>query len=141
MADRWAIPIKILAVENDSNSFARFSEGGGWYQGIRWITDEDRPAADPRRAGLPDVCRTAASSRAESDPRSSAPSAATRCASTSRNTSTSSSYEEEGVKLGGSTTISDELARLDHFADERAWKQGSSILLPRGVTVTPDGED
>lgn len=139
MSDRWRQPIKILAVEPDPNSGARFSEGGGWYQGIRWVTDED----GRQRIRDGQVCLMCVAPQPPPAPNP-VPEKCVECGYPMREYQAKHfdelEYEPEGVRLGGSTTISDELARLDYWAEERVWRPGSSILLPRGVRL-PDPED
>lgn len=137
MTDRWRKPIKILAVEPDPNSFIRWNEGAQWSQGVRWVTDEE----GRQRIRDGQVCLMCVAPQPPPAPNP-IPEQCVECGYPMREYQIKHfdelEYEPEGVKLGGSTTITDELARLDLFAEQRVWKPGSQIILPRGVADPED---
>lgn len=132
IAERWRRPIKIFAVSEDEESVVRFSEREGWHRGVRWITDEEglsrmksgqvcfhctEPQPPPAPNPPPEVCSLCGYGIRSQQQRD-------------------LDREFRGTeKIGASTSISDELARLDHLSDKKRWEKHPTlgIVVPRGT--------
>jgi hypothetical protein len=132
LVERWSRPIRIFAVTEDADSFVRFGEGEGWRRGTKWVTDKEgfqrmwdgqvcffctEPQPPPAPDPVPEKCSLCGYAMREHQ----------------RRDLEREFYGEEHV--GGSTSISEELDRLDDTAERWRHKRvgSASILVPRGV--------
>lgn len=130
---RWAKPINVLAVSEDGDSFVRFNEGEGWYRGARFVTDEE----GWQRIRDGQVCLMCMEPQAPPAPNP-IPERCSLCGYEMRK------YQREHLDLefrgeehvGPSTSLADELERLDDTADRMKWDRDpkTSLLIPRGVS-------
>ena len=132
IAERWRRPIKIFAVAEDEASVVRFSEREGWHRGVRWVTDEDGMAR--MRAGQ--VCFNCTEPQPPPAPNP-PPELCGVCGyGIRKNQQRDLDREFRGKeKIGPSTSISEELDRLDAFQEKKVWEKHPTlgIVIPRGV--------
>lgn len=131
-AERWRRPIRIHAVQEDADSFVRFGEGDGWRRGTRWVTDQE----GFQRMWEGQVCFACTEPQAPPAPHP-VPERCSLCGYEMRaNQRRDLQREFRGEEhLGGSTTMAEELDRLDDHAERERWKRDPStgILVPRGI--------
>lgn len=126
LAERWRKPITVLDVTEDGDTAVRYKDGESWYRGLRVTTDADGyhrirggrvcvQCLEPQELPFPEKCSL--------------------CQFEMRKLQRQVFEHEFGgdVKGGGSTTISDELERLDFWADEKRWQRTGvkGLLVPR----------
>jgi hypothetical protein len=124
-AERWRKPVIPVAVENDPGTVV--IDGGEARPGVNATFDEETierfrvgraclHCYEPLEEAFPEQCWL--------------------CGYGVRKHQTIDFQEQfEGKKwIGPTTSISDELERLKLDGEERRWKPGSSIILPRGVS-------
>lgn len=124
MSERWRKPVIPVAVETEAGEYSH--DGEGWRRAVNWtLKPEDYKRVEagyvcvhcmePQEKPFPEVCSLCGFPMAEKQ-------------------SSLLSFEDRGSKhIGPSTSMSDELDRLDDTSERNRHKSGSSIWLPRGV--------
>lgn len=132
IAERWRRPIRIFGVNEDQESVVRFSEREGWYRGVRWVTDEE--GLNRMRVGQ--VCFNCTEPQPPPAPNP-PPELCGVCGyGIRKNQQRDLDREFAGKeKIGPSTSMSDELARLDHLSEKQYWQKHPTlgIVVPRGA--------
>lgn len=123
--ERWRRPLKVYKVEEDANSADMIS--GEWYRGFRFTLDDEGFARlkagyaclmclEPHEHPFPEACSLCGYSIG------------------ARQTQDMEIEFAGSEHVGPSTTMNEELARLDETHERRIWLPGSSISVPSGVS-------
>lgn len=122
--ERWRKPIRILALEEDPNSADMI--GGKWYRGVKFATDAEGwrriregwvcvMCTEPQERPFPEACSLCGYRMADRQTKD---------------------LEVEFVgedTMGPSTTLRQELDRLDDTHERRLWTPKGTIVVERGL--------
>lgn len=125
-AERWRRPIAIHAINEDEHTGVRYSKDENWYRGIRIVTDEDGynrlrhgyvciQCYEPHEQPMPETCSLCGFEMERLQ----------------RQVFVNEFLGEEHI--GPSTSLADELERLDFEAEKMKWERDptNGILVPR----------
>lgn len=122
--ERWRKPINMIAVQEDPDSADMI--GDQWYRGLTFTTDAEGwerirtgwvcvMCAEPQEHTFPEHCSLCGYEMRERQAKD-----------------LEVEFQGENTDLGPSTSLKQELDRLDDHHERRLWTPGASISVPKG---------